>query len=61
MNSDEKVISDLYRISGEALMPKIQTQAPNSSNMMNKLQQVKGLAILDDNKINHLLNALDQL
>ena len=64
MDTDKKVPTDLYKTYGELFSTKSaspNTEPVNSAYMMNKLQNVRSLAILDDNKINSLLHALDEL
>ncbi len=64
MDTDKKVPADLYKTYGELFSAKSaspNTEPVNSAYMLNKLQNVRSLATLDDNKINSLLHALDEL
>ena len=64
MDTDNKLSNDLYRSYGELFNIKPATASvenATSSTMFSKLQNVRGLQNLDDNKIHYLLNALDDL
>ena len=64
MDTDKKVPADLYKTYGELFSSKTMStnsEPVNSAYMLNKLQNVRSLATLDDNKINSLLHALDEL
>lgn len=64
METNDKLPTDLYKSYGEIFSTKTKatTSEPlSSTTMMNKLQYVRSLATLDDNKINNLLHALDEL
>ena len=64
METNNKMPTDLYKSYGEIFSLKTNATATdplNSSTMINKLQHVRSLATLDDNKINKLLHALDEL
>lgn len=64
MENENKPSNDLYRSYGELFSTKptpVSAENPTSSTMFSKLQNVRGLQNLDDNKIHNLLNALDDL
>ena len=64
METENKVSNDLYKVYGEAFMTKHVASSSDplqSSTMLSKLNNVIGLASLDDNKINNLLRATDKI
>ena len=64
MEIDNKVASDLYRVTSDLVMSKNVTSNVDSLNpsaMINKLRNVRSLSELDESKINKLLHATDEI
>ena len=61
MEPDNKVSNDLYKAYGAVFNtkpPNMSLENPSTSNMLSKLQNVRSLSTLDDNKIHKLLMIL---
>ena len=62
--SENKVVNDLFRSTGESLLSKntsVTSDLPNASAMMFKLNNVRSLSELDESKLNSLLKFIDTI